>query len=77
MSFRNGDKARSGRLRKQRDAKRLKVRELRASLAAPAAAPEAGSVSEDGVLAKTARTIGSTLGTIASATHLVGHEAEQ
>jgi hypothetical protein len=33
MSFRNGDKARSGRLRKLRNARRKKNAELRANLA--------------------------------------------
>jgi hypothetical protein len=41
MSFRNGDKAREGRLRKQKIAKRLRNRELKASLKAPAAAKDA------------------------------------
>jgi hypothetical protein len=38
MSFRNGDKARSGRLRKQRDRMRMKTRALRAALTAPTTA---------------------------------------
>ncbi|HZL55948.1 MAG TPA: hypothetical protein VFC21_02640 [Bryobacteraceae bacterium] len=68
MSFRNGDKARSGRLRKQRDHNRAKTRALRASLTA--APPVAANDEPDTIAKKTARTIGSALGSIATATHL-------
>jgi hypothetical protein len=69
MSFRNGDKARSGRLRKLRNARRKKTAELRTSLAQAAAEKKPDTVAK-----KTARKIGSTLGTIATATHLSGKE---
>jgi hypothetical protein len=66
MSFRNGDKARSGRLRKQRNANRVKTRALRAALH-----PEpTDSAAPDTVATKTARKIGSVIGTIAAVTHL-------
>jgi hypothetical protein len=71
MSFRNGDKARSGRLRKQRNANRLKTRALRAAIEVekPAGTEPAGLVT------RTAQVIGSALGTIAAATHLDGPDA--
>jgi hypothetical protein len=47
MSFRNGDKARAGRLRKKRDRMRMKTRALRAELTAPAAG---GGDSAHGIL---------------------------
>jgi hypothetical protein len=71
MSFRNGDKARSGRLRKQRDRMRIKTRALRAELTTPATAES----SSDGVVKTAAVKIGSALGTIVAATHLTGSEA--
>jgi hypothetical protein len=71
MSFRNGDKARSGRLRKQRDRMRMKTRALRAELTAPAGA----EASSEGVVKTAAVKIGSVLGTIVAATHLTGSEA--
>jgi len=70
MSFRNGDKARSGRLRKQRDRMRVKSRALRAELTAPA-----DEASSEGVVKTAAVKIGSALGTIVAATHLTGSEA--
>ncbi len=70
MSFRNGDKARAGRLRKQRDRMRLKTRALRAELTASAVAD-----TPEGVVKTTAVKIGATLGTIVAATHLSGSEA--
>jgi hypothetical protein len=68
MSFRNGDKARAGRLRKKRDQMRVKSRALRAELTTPAPAGE-------GVVKTAAIEIGSALGTIVAATHLNGSEA--
>jgi len=50
MSFRNGDKARSGRLRKQRDRMRMKTRALRAELTTPAAAIVTSVESSEGVV---------------------------
>ena len=70
MSFRNGDKARSGRLHKQRNQMRLKTRALRAELIKPAAAS-----SEGGVAKSVAEGIGSALGTIVAATQLSSSEA--
>lgn len=71
MSFRNGDKARAGRLRKKRDSMRVKTRALRAELTAPAGAEG----SSEGVVKTAAVKIGSALGTIVAATHLTGSEA--
>jgi len=71
MSFRNGDKARAGRLRKKRDSMRVKTRALRAELTAPVAA----EASAEGVVKTAAVKIGSALGTIVAATHLTGSEA--
>ncbi len=71
MSFRNGDKARAGRLRKKRDSMRVKSRALRAELTAPAGAEG----SSEGVVKTAAVKIGSALGTIVAATHLTGPEA--
>jgi len=80
MSFRNGDKARSGRLRKKRNQMRLKSRALRAELM-PGTAPEQSGgdsghgVVDHGVVKTVAEKIGSALGTVVAATHLTSTEA--
>ncbi len=75
MSFRNGDKARSGRLRKQRDRMRMKTRALRAELTTPAGSEASSADSSDGVVKTAAVKIGSAVGTIVAATHLTSSEA--
>ena len=62
MSFRNGDKSRSGRLRKQKIQKRVKTRALKVSVAA-------GPQTET-VVTKAAKKIGSAVAAVAVAAHI-------
>jgi hypothetical protein len=79
MSARNGDKSRFGRQRKQKIARRLELRGLKAALVAPPATGEAPSDAEakpKSGLAGVAHAIGSALGTLAVETHLAGSPAQ-
>jgi len=65
MSFRNGDKSRQGRLRKQKIQNRLKTRALKVTLAEAAAKPK-----PERVVKKAAKKIGEVVAAVAVATHI-------
>ncbi|HVW83269.1 MAG TPA: hypothetical protein VHB50_01245 [Bryobacteraceae bacterium] len=76
MSARNGDKARFGRLRKQRIHRRESIRALREHQSEASARTDSHEKKATGVLSKAARSVGSALGKIAAKTHLAGSAEE-